>query len=79
MYSTTGFKRKISQGKVRIPQQFLDELELDPEEEVKLYLDGTQIIIEPTRHKCVFCHTETTERFYNKPVCPDCIASIGLK
>jgi hypothetical protein len=43
-------------------------------------VDGNSIIIEPTRNKCIFCHTETTYKtFYGKPVCPDCVASIGLE
>lgn len=79
MYTTTGFKRKLSQGKIRIPQQFLEELSLAEDEEVKLYLDGNTIIIEPTKNVCIFCQSEATERFYKHPVCSDCIASIALK
>lgn len=80
MYTTTGIIRNIDkQKRVTIPQQFLDELQLEIDGEVKLYLDGNSIIIEPTHSKCVFCHTDTNGRFYNKPVCPDCVASIGLK
>lgn len=81
MYTTTGIIRNIDkQKRVTLPQQFLDELQLEIDEEVKLYVDGNSIIIEPTRNKCIFCHTETTYKtFYGKPVCPDCVASIGLE
>ena len=79
MYTTTGFIKKLNKGTIQIPQQFIEELNFSPNEEVKLYLDGDSIIIEPVKHKCVFCNSETTEKFYNKPICPDCIASVGLK
>lgn len=80
MYTKTGITRIIDrQGRVTLPVQFLKTLSIDNDDQVELYLDGNSIVIEPIKCRCIFCDAETKNTFYNKPVCLDCVASIGLK
>ena len=73
----TPIKRKIDyQGRVTLPKQYVDSLQLEPEDEVTVMFDGSSIQIAPTRNYCVFCGKEATEVFQKKPICTECIARI---
>ena len=77
MQNTTPIKRRLDyQGRVTLPKQFVNTLQLEPEDEVNITFDGQYIQITPTRMYCVFCGKEATDTFQFKPICTECIARL---
>lgn len=73
----TPIKRRLDyQGRVTLPKQFVNALQLEPEDEIIIGFDGSCIQISPLNNFCVFCGNEATETFNNKPICSECIARI---
>lgn len=78
MQNTTPIKRRLDyQGRVTLPKQFVNSLQLEPEDEVNITFDGQYIQISPMKNYCVFCGKEATNVFQNKPICSECIARLN--
>ena len=74
----TGIVRKIRDlGRIVIPSEMRDNLELKLEDSVEFFVEGERIIMQKYVPGCIFCgNTESLTFFENKKVCSCCIKRI---
>jgi transcriptional pleiotropic regulator of transition state genes len=70
----TGIVRKIDElGRIVLPIEFRQSMELEPKDGVELYMEGKNLMIKKHEPACTFCNgTEDLKLFQNKLVCKTC-------
>lgn len=69
------YKKIDSLGRIVIPSDFRERLNISENEKVLLSCDGDKIIISTLKHNCKLC--EKTENLSKKfPLCKECIKQI---
>lgn len=70
----TGIVRKIDElGRIVLPIEFRQGMELEPKDGVELYMDGKNLIIKKHEPACTFCNgTEELKLFQKRFVCKEC-------
>lgn len=67
-------------GRIVIPAEMRNTLNLDKRAEVRISLDGRTIRIEPCENLCVFCgKAATVEVTKSKSICHSCASKIKNK
>ncbi|MBR0276956.1 MAG: AbrB/MazE/SpoVT family DNA-binding domain-containing protein [Clostridia bacterium] len=71
---TTGIVRKIDEvGRIVLPKELRDILDIDFKTSMEIYIEGNKIILKKMENKCIFCgNTENIIFFKNKPICASC-------
>lgn len=75
---STGIIRKVDDlGRVVLPAELRRSLEIKEQDEVEIFVEGNQIILQKFSPCCVFCGgNERLASYYGKNLCKDCIANI---
>lgn len=70
----TGIVRKIDElGRIVLPIEFRQSMELEPKNGVELYMDGKNLIIKKHEPACTFCGgTSDLKQFENRLLCKEC-------
>lgn len=76
MYNFENVRVLDNHGRIVIPVKLRKELNIVIGDQLELALDGNMIIINPTKHKCVFCSEKTTHRFMDKYICEECVVKL---
>lgn len=64
------------QGRISIPSKIRKELNLEPEDKLKISLIDREIKILPEPHRCVICGN-IAENIYKKQfICDNCVAGL---
>jgi transcriptional pleiotropic regulator of transition state genes len=76
---STGMTRPIDYlGRVVIPMEIRESLNINPKDLLEIYLDGNQIILKKNTDSCVFCGSENELiSFEGKDICKSCLAKIN--
>lgn len=76
---STGMTRPIDYlGRVVIPMEIRESLNIQPKDLLEIYLDGNQIILKKNTDSCVFCGSEDELiSFEGKDICKKCLAKIN--
>ena len=75
----TGIVRAIDQlGRIVLPKSLRQEQGIEPKDDMEIYVDGEDIILQKYKAQCVFCgeHEELRE-FLGKLVCRKCAMDIA--
>lgn len=74
-----GVVREIDRmGRITIPSEFRNSLDIDAGDMVDIMLDGGSIVIRKFDPRCVFCGTfGGVKDFEHKYICASCIKRIG--
>ena len=73
-----GIVRKVDQlGRVVIPQELRNMMDLTEKSAFEIFLNGDQIILSKYSPGCVFCgEIENVVDYKNKNICPSCLTKM---
>ena len=72
---STGIVRKVDElGRIVIPKELRNTLDIAEKDALEIYVEGTAIILEKHKPSCIFCDaTKNITVFRKKKVCPKCL------
>ncbi|MBE6975802.1 MAG: AbrB/MazE/SpoVT family DNA-binding domain-containing protein [Ruminococcaceae bacterium] len=75
----TGIIRKVDElGRIVLPIEIRRTLDIAERDELEIFMDGDQIILQKFQPSCVFCASVRSLISYEgKNVCVDCVRKIG--
>lgn len=75
---STGIVRKLDElGRVVIPKEIRNKLDIEEKDPIEIYLDGASIILRKFETGCIFCNnSKDLVSFKDKLVCKKCLSKI---
>lgn len=75
----TGIVRKVDElGRIVLPIEIRRTLDISERDEVEIYMENDQIILQKYEPTCVFCASSRgLTKFNGKNVCRECIRSMA--
>ena len=65
-------------GRIVIPMEIRESLNIHPKDLLEIYLDGNQIILKKNTDSCVFCGTENDlVSLDDKSICKNCLTKLN--
>ena len=76
---STGMVRKIDDlGRIVIPIEIRNNLDIRSRDAVEMFVDGDKIVLAKYNPACIFCgEAEDVTRFHDKLVCSKCIKELS--
>ena len=76
---STGIIRKVDElGRIVLPIEIRRTLDIDVKDEVEIFMDNDQIVLQKFQPFCIFCSSSFGLVSYRgKNICQECIRSIG--
>lgn len=76
---STGIVRKLDElGRVVIPKEIRNKLDIEEKDPIEIYLDGTSIILRKLETGCIFCsNSKDLVSYKEKLVCKKCLEKIS--
>lgn len=76
---STGIVRKLDElGRVVIPKEIRNKLDIEEKDPIEIYLDGTSIILKKFETGCIFCNNPKDLISYkDKLICKKCLSKIS--
>ena len=76
---TTGIVRKLDElGRVVIPKEIRNKLDIEEKDPIEIYLEGTSIILKKFESGCIFCNnSKDLSAFKDKLICKKCLEKIS--
>ena len=76
---STGIVRKLDElGRVVIPKEIRNKLDIEEKDPIEIYLDGTSIILRKFETGCIFCNnSKELVAFKDKLICKKCLTKIN--
>ena len=76
---STGIVRKVDElGRVVIPIEIRNQLNISERDPIEIYVDNSLIILKKYEESCVFCgNTENLMSYQDKLVCKKCAQKIS--
>ena len=78
---STGIVRKIDElGRIVLPIEMRNRLEIGPGIGVEIFFENSSIVLRKYAPSCIFCNeTEGLVEYKERKVCRRCIEELGLK
>jgi len=78
---STGIVRKIDElGRIVLPKELRDVLNIDIKDPLEIYTEDEFILLKKYMPGCVFCgNMKDTKRFKDKVICKDCFDEMTNK
>ena len=75
---STGIVRKLDElGRVVIPKEIRNKLDIEEKDPIEIYLEGTSIILRKFETGCIFCNnSKDLVSFKDKLVCKKCLSKM---
>ena len=76
-----GAVRRIDElGRIVIPIELREKLEIDVKDQIEIYVDNDKIVLKKYEPSCLFCgNTKELVNYKDKLVCAKCISKIKEK
>lgn len=76
---STGIVRKVDElGRIVLPMEIRNTLEINPKDPLEIFVEGDKIILTKYEPCCIFCgSTEDNVALNEKRVCKACIAKLN--
>jgi transcriptional pleiotropic regulator of transition state genes len=76
---STGIVRRLDElGRVVIPKEIRNKLDIEEKDPIEVYIDGNSIILKKFESGCVFCNnSKDLTSFKDKLVCKKCLQKIS--
>lgn len=76
---STGIVRKLDElGRVVIPKEIRNKLDIEEKDPIEIYVDGASIILKKSVSGCVFCNnTKGLSTYKDKLVCKNCLEKLS--
>lgn len=74
----TGIIRKVDElGRVVVPIELRNKLNINVKDEVEIYVDGSSIILKKFEPDCIFCgNTKGLIKYKDKLICQKCLNNL---
>ena len=78
---STGIVRRIDElGRIVLPKELRDKLEINIKDPMEIYVDGHFITLKKVEDNCVFCgKSKNLIVFKDKLICQNCLNEINSK
>lgn len=74
---STGITRPVDElGRVVLPKELRDSMDIQEKDRLEVFTDGDCIILRKYERGCVFCGDITTMTFKGKRICQKCRAEL---
>ena len=75
---STGIVRKLDElGRVVIPKEIRNKLDIEEKDPIEIFADGNSIVLKKFEENCIFCNsTKNLVKFKDKQICQKCIEKI---
>ncbi len=76
---STGIVRKLDElGRVVIPKEIRNKLEIEQKDPIEIFIDGNAIILKKFESGCIFCNNSRDLTTYKeKLICKKCLSKIS--
>ena len=76
---STGIIRKVDElGRIVLPIEIRRTLDIAERDELEIFMDGDQIVLQKFEPSCVFCGSSRgLVTYQGKNICRDCIRKLG--
>ena len=77
---STGMIRRVDElGRIVIPKEIRNKLEIYEKDPIEIYVDGHSIILKKFEENCIFCGaTKNLVTYRNKLLCNKCLENLKL-
>lgn len=78
---STGIVRKIDElGRIVLPIELRNSMNLNPKDTLEIFVDDEKIILKKYQPACIFCgNADDVTFFYDKRICADCLKKLKEK
>lgn len=75
---STGIIRKLDElGRVVIPKEIRNKLNIEEKDPIEIYLDGESIVLKKYESGCIFCgNTKDLVLYDGKLICKKCVTKL---
>ncbi|MBO7310998.1 MAG: AbrB/MazE/SpoVT family DNA-binding domain-containing protein [Clostridia bacterium] len=75
---STGVVRKVDDlGRIVLPKEIRDVLDINPKDAIEIFTDNDKIVLQKYAPACVFCNNMNDVVYFNgKRVCASCIKQL---
>lgn len=75
MVKSTGIVRKVDElGRIVLPKELRNTLDIREKDSLEIYVDGEQIILKKYAPACIFCNNASEITVYKgKNICQECL------
>jgi AbrB family transcriptional regulator, transcriptional pleiotropic regulator of transition state genes len=75
---STGIVRKVDQlGRIVIPSELRNSMEMDSKDSVEIFVEGSTVILKKYIPTCIFCgESEDVGEYKEKKVCKSCLENL---
>lgn len=75
---STGIVRKVDElGRIVIPKELRNILNIEEKNSLEIYVDGEHIILKKYEPACIFCgNAKDAQMYKGKIICPACIQEL---
>ena len=75
---STGIVRKLDElGRIVIPKEIRNKLNIEQRDSIEIYTDGNSIVLKKFESNCIFCNNSKNLISYNdKYICQKCLSRI---
>ena len=75
---STGMVRRVDElGRVVIPKEIRDKLDIQEKDPIEIYVDGTSIVLKKVQSNCIFCgSTKDLIEYKDKLLCKKCLNNL---
>ena len=76
---STGIIRKVDElGRIVVPIELRNKLNIDVKDEVEIYVEGSSIILKKIEPNCIFCgNTKGLTEYKSKLICKKCLNDLS--
>lgn len=76
---STGIIRRVDElGRVVIPIEIRNKLDIQERDPIEIYVDGSAVILKKFEPNCIFCgNTKDLTKYKDKLVCMKCSKKLG--
>ena len=76
---STGIIRKVDElGRIVVPIELRNKLNINVKDEVEIYVDGTSIVLKKFEPNCIFCgNTKNLVQYKDKLICQKCLENLN--
>ena len=75
---STGMVRRVDElGRVVIPKEIRDKLDIQEKDPIEIYVDGYSIVLRKFQSNCIFCgNTKDLIEYKEKLICKKCLEKL---
>ncbi len=76
---STGIVRKVDElGRIVLPKELRQILNIDKKDPLEIFVDNTSIVLQKYEPACIFCNSvDDVRQFKGRNICLECLKELG--